>query len=464
MSALARPEPNRAPVTLDSIRACLEGVIPVAIATLAPDGTPNVTYISQVHYIDPGHVGLSYQFFNKTRANLLANPRARLLLIDPVTARSYRMTIVYERTETGGPLFESMRAKLAGIASHSGMAGVFRLAGADICRVEAIEPLPGDSLPPRQDAPGLLSALRNCCRRLAAEQDLGTALDRLMDVIGDDLGIGHAALFLCDPDGRTLYAVASRGYEASGIGAEIAVGDGVIGMAARERTPIRIGRMTDDVDYARGVGARLGAGGAAPEIPLPGLERPSSQLAVPVEDGGGLLGVLFVESERDLRFTYDHEDALAVMAAQLAAVLRRTAGGVAPARKSAAQAGPLQPAAGAVPLDVRHYRFNDSVFVGDDYLIKGVAGAIFRILLAAHAHDGRCEFTNRELRLHPELRLPAHAENLEARLILLERRLAEKDCGIGIEKTGRGRFRLCLARPVRLHEIQAEAPTRDQGG
>ena len=54
-------------LALDAIRPCLEGAIPAVIATCARDGTPNVSYISEVHYVDPEHVALSFQFFSKTR-------------------------------------------------------------------------------------------------------------------------------------------------------------------------------------------------------------------------------------------------------------------------------------------------------------------------------------------------------------------------------------------------------------
>jgi hypothetical protein len=102
---------------------------------------------------------------------------------------------------------------------------------------------------------------------------------------------------------------------------------------------------------------------------------------------------------------------------------------------------------------VRRYVENDSIFVGEDYLIKGVAGAILWRLLRAHLEDGRSEHSNRELRLDPAIRLPDLSENLEARLILLQRRLEERCPELQIEKTGRGRFRFNVRRPVQLAEI-----------
>jgi len=441
--------PTGRPVGLEAIRPCLEGVIPVGIATIAADGTPNVTYLSQVHYVDSAHVALSYQFFNKTRRNLLANGRALLQLIDPVTAATYRIAVAHERTETEGPLFESMRAKLAGIASHTGMDGVFRLLGADICRVVAIEAVPGDSLPERRATIDFLPPLRSLAQMLARAGDLSDALERLTAGLHERLGFTHTAVLLHDPGNDTLYTVASRGYESSGIGAELPMGAGVIGTAARARTAIRITHMTSDVAYARLSGGESVPATLGQAIPMPGLADPGSQLAVPIEDACGLLGILFAESPTDLAFTYDHEDALAVLAAQLAPIVRR---GMADAPDlPEAQPRPVRP--GGRPIDIRYFRANDSVFIGDDYLIKGVAGAIFWILAQAFANEGRSAFSNRELRVHPALHLPAYSENLEARLHLLERRLAEKAAGIALERTGRGRFRLVVDRPLRLVDM-----------
>ena len=153
--------------SLHSIRPCLEGAIPAIMATCDPDGTPNVAYISQVVYVDAAHVALSFQFFNKTRQNILRNPRASVLVLDPVTAHFYRLHLLYERTEDSGPVFESMRAQLAGIASHAGMAEVFELKGADIYAVERIESVAGEGLPAPVPRSGLLHTLRLCSESIA---------------------------------------------------------------------------------------------------------------------------------------------------------------------------------------------------------------------------------------------------------------------------------------------------------
>ena len=111
--------------TLQDIRACFEGAIPAVVATCAADGTPNVAYISQVFYAGERHVALSFQFFNKTRQNILANPHATALLLHPATAQFYRLHIRYLRTETEGPLFEGTLDRLAEIVDRARAKHVF---------------------------------------------------------------------------------------------------------------------------------------------------------------------------------------------------------------------------------------------------------------------------------------------------------------------------------------------------
>jgi adenylate cyclase len=434
---------------LSDIRACLEGAIPAAMSTCAPDGTPNVVYISQVYYVDERHVALSFQFFNKTRRNVLANPYATVLLVHPRTAGYWRLHLRYLRTETEGPLFEGMKAQLAGIASHSGMQDVFRLLGSDIYEVEQIEEVPGEPLPMPPARAGVLGAVRSGAAKLARCTSMDEALNAALETLVGDLAIEHAMILMLDERAQRLYTVASSGYATSGVGSEIGMGEGVVGMAARERTPVRIVHVVHASIYSQAM--RDGAGAGATEIPYPGLAQPHSQLAVPVMSANRLIGVLFAESERDLRFTYEDEDALVAIAGHLGAVIDLMQE-VDEARVGEVSAGmsaaPAAPAAQA-PLAIRRFAANNSIFIGDDYLIKGVAGAILWKLLNEHA-QGRSEFSNRELRLDAAIGLPDVGDNLEARLVLLRKRLEEYGPHLRIEKTGRGRFRLVVARPLSL--------------
>jgi len=196
-----------------------------------------------------------------------------------------------------------------------------------------------------------------------------------------------------------------------------------------------------------GLGSRLET-----SIPLPGLPDSHSQLAAPIVAARQLLGILYVESPEDLRFSYDDEDALVAIAAQVGAGIQAIQHS-AESHEGSSTGVSGRVASGGTPSVVRHYAADDSIFIDDDYLIKGVAGAIFVKLLRDHSNTHRCEFSNKELRLDPGLSLPDVTDNLEARLILLERRLVERRAPMRIEKTGRGRFRLLLDRPFSLVHI-----------
>ena len=172
---------------------------------------------------------------------------------------------------------------------------------------------------------------------------------------------------------------------------------------------------------------------------------------MPILSAGRLLGVLFVESPHDLQFSFEDEDVLVAVAGHLGAAIDLLQQSPEPAE--AVTPAPQLPVVMGPPLQVRHFRANNSIFIDGNYLIKGVAGAIFWKLVTDFTQQGRTVFSNRELRLDPNLGLPDVADNLEARLLLLQRRLTEHGPHIRIEKTGRGRFRLALQRPVELTQM-----------
>ena len=123
----------------DAMKPAMQGIIPTCMCTASLEGVPNVTYISQVWFVDDRHLAVSCQFFNKTTRNVRSNPAAQIITTCPETYAIWRVSARYKESRTEGPLYDTMSDQLAVIASMSGMADVFRLLSADVYEVEEIE-------------------------------------------------------------------------------------------------------------------------------------------------------------------------------------------------------------------------------------------------------------------------------------------------------------------------------------
>lgn len=439
--------------SLCALRDSMEGSTPALIATCALDGTPNLSYLSAVHYLDPAHIALSFQFFSQTRRNVLENPIARILLIDPFTARRHRLLAQYLRTETEGATFEKIGAKLAGIASHSGMDGVFRLQGADIYRVLAIEPVDCPGLP-QPLPPNLLPPLRALIETVAQAVDLEHLFDSCLAALERQLEIAQAMILLCDDAQARLFTVAARGYPGSQIGSEVPLGKGVIGVAARTGVPIRINHALAEHGYAQVVRSQALAldEPLEPALPFHGLANPGSQLALPIRLGATVSGVLYVEDLRAQRFSYHHEDALATLADALGLAIGRLQEDCEAGEAPDWQGAPAPRPRASTALQVRFYARLSTLFIDGQYVIKGIAGAILWKLLREYRDSGRRTFSSRELRADSSLNLPEISDNLATRLLLLRRRLDEMALGISLRKCGRGQVELRVEQPLELEE------------
>jgi len=457
---------------LEELQTCYQGVIPSLIATCSADGEPNVTYLSQVYYVDPKHVALSCQFFNKTRRNVSENPYATVILQDPLAFETYRLQLRFLRAETEGPLFDTMAMRIQVIASHTGMAGVFKLISADVYEVLHFGPVEGFLMPPdpvldAQAPPPLagpmteLRGLQLVSERISRAADLEGFLADTLAALDECLGFSHSMVLLLDECTKQLVTIASRGYGAQGIGAEVALGQGSIGTAAERRRMVRIAGMGCELRYGRAIRERVAECGEAarlaPEIPLPGLADAQAQLALPLVSCTRLVGVLAVESQDPLSFDEWDEAFLQIIGHQIALGIDRMQaieGEVDPGtafkkRKNGKLA--KRPASGKKRSFV-YYRNDDCVFVDGEYLIRNVPGKILWKILRRRVDEEQLEFTNRELRLDPNLGLPPIKDNLESRLILLKKRLAEKCPDVRIVPVKRGRFALELDAEIELVE------------
>jgi len=449
-------------ITLEQIDRSLHGIIPGVIATCDRNGTPNVSYISQVHVVDAKHVALSCQFFNKTRSNLDANPRATIQIYDPITFEAYRLRLRFLRSETTGELFDAMAGRILAIASHTGMAGIFKLRSADVFEVLAIErtegfrgPLqPDEEMTPHPDGP--VTELRNLqivSERVNRARDLESLLSSALAALDEVFGFTHGMILVPDDTNEKLVTIATHGYGDESVGAEVKLGDGLIGVVARTRVLQRVSAIEADLRYGRAIRGQIReAGGAAnltAEIPLPGLTDAQSQMAIPLLVRDRLIGVLALEARDSVAFSQWHEAFLQVLANQIASGIDRM---------SEDDDDDAEPVALAAPVSVakRHsftyYRNDDCVFVDGEYLIRNVPGKILWKVLRAREADKRTEFSNRELRLDPSLGLPALKDNLESRLILLRKRLEQKCPDVAIVPTKRGKFALDVRCEIELVE------------
>ncbi len=470
-------------VTLESLAPCFQGLIPSELFTCSRDGIPNAAYLSHVDYVDATHVALSFQFFNKSRRNIAENPQALVLLHDPDTGHGWRLRLRYVRSETEGPLFERMALRIEAIASYCGLKGVFKLLAADVYDVLSIAPS-GQERTSDTDITGrpvrgaeldpifTTKALQDLSARIHRAECLDDLLDSILEGLEASFGFSHAMILVPGEDERTLVTIASRGYPENGVGAEARYGQGIIGLVAEARKPIRISGLLRGMLYAWAM-----AHGAPPpreeRIPLPGLANPESQLGVPLLVRGDLVGVLCLESEIPYRFHEQDKALIELLGSYLAIAIqnmqlqeRAADEGITPDLKvrgsedlrAKGAAGPKRRGPeervdnDASAHGVVYYASDECILVDGEYLIRSLPAKILWKLLTATQSTGRTEFTNRELRLDKSLNLPEWKDNLESRLLLLRRRLEQKCPTIRLVPRARGRFGLELDRRVTLEQ------------
>jgi hypothetical protein len=129
---------SKAAVLPNEIKAAMQGAFPAHICSCSLDGAPNATLISQVYYVDERHIALSNQFFSKTARNVRENPVVAILLTEPESFNEWYLEARFERSETDGPVFDTMDTQIEAIASLMGMSGILKLKAADIFEVLSI--------------------------------------------------------------------------------------------------------------------------------------------------------------------------------------------------------------------------------------------------------------------------------------------------------------------------------------
>lgn len=445
-------------VPLDTIRDSFEGIMPSVIATADASGVPNISYLSHVHYIDRDHVALSNQFFSKTAANVQANGRATVVVLDGRTGLQHVLDLAFVNSSRAGPIFERISAQLDVMASLQGKSHMLKLKAVDLYRVEdcrRIDPIaPLEAPPPKQVANrDPLVEAAEVTGELARLTDAEVLLDRSLELLDERFGFRHSMIFLADGAGRKLTTVASRGYPRCGFGAEVAFGEGIIGMAAERCLTLRIADMRRGQRYVSAV--MMASGLARDDIPLPALAGPQCQMAVPLMAGGRMSGVIFAETEESFAFSHADEAALEIIARQMAASLA-----LFELTDATWETGTRGTATGAATSGTTSFSFqffprDGGVFIDNGYVIRGVPGRLLHHFVRSYVETGRRDFSNREIRRDRTFNLPDFKDNLETRLILLRRRLEERGGPVRILRPERGQIRLVIGGKPEIKVVEA---------
>ena len=161
-----------------------------------------------------------------------------------------------------------------------------------------------------------LAELKRKYERLSLLQQVGNVIHSTLDpqkalqlIVGEAVRVMRASsgsVALVNPNSGLLEIQASLGLPTEATMLKLRVGEGITGWVARTGIPARVGDVTRDSRY----------------VPLRKSVR--SELAVPLEVGGEIRGVLNVDSDRPDTFSEDDQVMLEALAEQAARVIHNT--------------------------------------------------------------------------------------------------------------------------------------------
>lgn len=204
------PHPqNFSTLSLDDpfLGRCFQGVFPSTILTCNPNGIPNISFLSQVHRINESQIGITTQFFNKTKKNLKVNKHATLRVIDPETFNTYEMRVKHSNSIDSGKIFDDVRAQLEIIAKLTGATSFFKLECIEVFDVIDIKKAPGEFfISPQIQSPYLQKnkidekAFHTFISQMTSAKNLDDLMDEVKDFILNKLNQKYFKILLQDPD------------------------------------------------------------------------------------------------------------------------------------------------------------------------------------------------------------------------------------------------------------------------
>ena len=138
-------------------------------------------------------------------------------------------------------------------------------------------------------------------------------------------GFKHSMILLLDGSESVLKVIATHGYKEEGIGAEVKIGVGVIGMVAKKKKLMRMANLGAQKQYMQAIKQQIQLSEETAVVDvtsLPGLKNAESQVAIPMLMEDELIGVFSVESDQVNIFDKSDELIIKILANQTANALQ----------------------------------------------------------------------------------------------------------------------------------------------
>ena len=169
-----------------------------------------------------------------------------------------------------------------------------------------------------------MKAMQDLAERIQRADCLESLVDSILGGLDEAFGFKYSTILVPTDEDGVLVTIGSRGYAESGVGAEVRFGEGIGGMVAEARKPIRISGLMRGMLYALAMHREAAGTGVPPRlrIPLPGLANPESQLGIPLLVRGELAAVLCLESEVPYRFHEEDKASIELLSNYLAIAIQ----------------------------------------------------------------------------------------------------------------------------------------------
>ncbi|MFO7831429.1 MAG: ATP-binding protein [Desulfuromonadaceae bacterium] len=149
----------------------------------------------------------------------------------------------------------------------------------------------------------ILTAYQKIGNELITLRTLPELLDKILEITREVFHFDNAVMRLVNNGGATLEVAASYGYPPEVLEQPLNFGQGIMGRAAANGTPVVVSEVSSDPDY------------------LPGIPSAHSAVVVPMVVQDRLVGVFNVESVEPNAFSEDDIEVLQTMTAQAASAI-----------------------------------------------------------------------------------------------------------------------------------------------